>query len=370
MSLVTLTREEARRFARRALLLDEPVADTGAAVSHLGYVQIDPVNICGRMHDLILRNRVNGYREGGLMRFLHGENRVLAAAERAGFEHHLPATGILVAFPLSAWPFLVAAMHARSRPAGRWSGRLTPREREMAAMILRELAARGPLSSEELNDGRRGRRVWGAATLAKVTLQKLFFHGRVLIARRDGTGNRRLYDLPERVLPAEVLAQPDPGAAEVARWSVLTKLRQRRLALLTRRELPLVTDAVLPVAVEGCPLLHCLAGDAALLEQARRAPSPSDLRLLAPLDPLIYDRRVTRALWDFDYVWEAYTPAHKRVRAHYALPVLAGTKIIGDVEPKPNRKTRRLVLASKRVRRGQRVSAAVWELAGFLALRR
>jgi uncharacterized protein YcaQ len=370
MAPVTLTREEARRFARRALLLDEPAADVGVALTRLGYVQIDPVNICGRMHDLILRNRVIGYREGGLMQFLHGADGALAPAARPGFEHHLPATGILVAFPTTAWPYLLAAMRARSREAGRWSGRLTPREREMATVILRELTQRGPLSSEDLNDGRRGRRMWGAATLAKVTLQKLFFHGRVLIARRDGTGNRRLYDLPERVLPAAVLAQPDPGDAEVARWGVLTKLRQRRLALLTRRELPLVEDAVLPVVVEGCPLLHCLAEDAAVLEQARSTPAAPDLRLLAPLDPLIYDRRVTRTLWEFDYVWEAYTPAHKRVRAHYALPVLAGTELVGDVEPKPNRRSGRLVLASKRVRRGQRVSAAVWELAGFLRLKR
>lgn len=363
---LALTRDHARRFARRLLLLDQPVADIGTALTHLGYVQIDPVNICGRMHDLILRNRVAGYQEGGLMRFLHGDVATLDRSVREGFEHHLPSTSILVAFPNAAWPHLQAAMQERARRSGAWSGRLTPRERELARHILAELEARGPLSSEDIDDERKGRRVWGASTLAKATLQKLFFHGRVLIARR--ANHRRVYDLPSRVLPAAVLAARTPAPEDTARWLVLSKLRQRRLATLKRNEWPLVEDLVQPISVEGCPPLFCLREDVRTVDDPTASPTP--IRLLAPLDPLIYDRRVTRALWDFDYVWEAYTPAHKRVRGHYALPVLAGTEIVGDVEPKAVRRTGRLRLASKRVRRGHQVSAAVWELAQFLGLRR
>ncbi|MFI5336363.1 MAG: winged helix-turn-helix domain-containing protein, partial [Opitutales bacterium] len=66
-----LTPDHARRFHRRAVLLDAPVPDISAALAHLGYVQIDPINVCGRMHDLVLRQRVTGYREGGLHRYLH-----------------------------------------------------------------------------------------------------------------------------------------------------------------------------------------------------------------------------------------------------------------------------------------------------------
>src|SRR5690606_8020725 len=100
----------ARRFLRRVSGLDSPHADVGAALSHLGYVQIDPINICGRMHDLILRNRVVGYREGDLMRYLHGDPGPLRPERREAFEHHMPGTGILVAFPLEAWPYLAHAM--------------------------------------------------------------------------------------------------------------------------------------------------------------------------------------------------------------------------------------------------------------------
>ena len=129
LSALKLTPAEARSFVHRALLLVQPAPDLGAALAHHGYVQIDPINVCGRMHDLILRNRVVAYREGDLMRHLHGEPAApLAAVARTAFEHHLPSQqNILVAFPLEAWPHLHAANRARAGRAGTWSGRLDAR---------------------------------------------------------------------------------------------------------------------------------------------------------------------------------------------------------------------------------------------------
>lgn len=378
-----ISRETARRFHRRAVLLDGPVADVAAALAHLGYVQIDPINVCGRMQEHILRNRVVGYREGDLQRHLHGDGEILPAERRTAFEHHLPDSAVLVTFPVDAWPHLLGAMRARTRRSGAWSGRLTPRERELAERILGEIGERGALSSEQIEDGgRRGTQVWGQATLAKATLQKLFFHGRVLIARREN--NRRFYDLPERVLPAAVLARPEPTATETARWIVELKLQQRRLVMLKRDELPLVADIVQRVQVEGGAPLYCLREDVRWLDEVtiqaagagmvRAGAGGADGRgegpvLLAPLDPLIYDRRVTVRLWDFHYTWEVYTPAAKRVRGYYALPVLAGTELVGHVDPKADRAAGKLRVVSRRVQRGHRVAPAVRELALFLGLR-
>ena len=368
----------ARRFMRRALLLDGPVPSVAAALAHHGYIQIDPINVCGRMHDLILRNRVAGFREGDLMRYLHGDATPRPATARTAFEHHLPDRHILVAFPLDAWPHLLAAMRARTRRHGAWAGKLTPRERELVPSLLAEIAARGPLSSEDFeHDGRRARKVWGTFSLIKGILQKLFFHGRLLIAQRDK--NRRRYDLPERVLPAATLFLPEPSAVETARWSALLTLRQRRLAALKREELRHVHDEVQPVVVDGldCPKLYCLREDTAALSTASdlstlnpqlSTPAAAPL-LLAPLDPLIYDRRVTQRLWEFDYTWEVYTPAPKRVRGYYALPVLAGTELVGHVDPKADREAGRLRIVSRRVRRGYNATAAVRELGAFLGLR-
>lgn len=365
---ITLSPAHARRFALLALGLAEPHASVADALAHHGYVQIDPINVCGRMHDLILRSRTADYREGDLMRFLHGDAETLPAARRAAFEHHLPSTGILVALENAAWPYLQAAMRARSRRAGPWSGKLTAREAELTKRLLEELATRGPLGSESIDDPRKSTRGWGGATLAKATLQKLFFHGRVLIARREG--GRRLYDLPERVLPADVLARREVDADEVARWEATLKLRQRRLTTLKRTELAHVADLVRPVRVEGAPVLYALRSDAGLIERSAAEVGFPEARLLAPLDPLIYDRATTRALWGFDYTWEVYTPEHKRTRGYYALPLLSGDRLAGHVDPKADRKAGALRVVSREVARGHATAAslATKALAAFLAL--
>ena len=390
----------------RAQAVERPLPTVEAALHHLGYVQIDPLNICGRMHDLILRNRVVDYREGDLMRHVHGENEPAPAGDcrsppqrsdssdskrgrmpgattdsaaretrkpaeaRTAFEHHLPDTHLLVAFPLEAWPHLRAAMRERSRHTSAWSGRLTPTERQLAPRLLAEIAQRGPMSSDEFDDRRRAHRVvWGKSSLVKSTLQKLFFHGELLIAERDK--HRRRYDLPQRVIPAHIAAQREADPADTARWLVVLKLRQRRLATLKRAELPLVQDLVRPVSVPGCPPLYCLNKDVPVLDSAASAErDDAAVRLLAPLDPLIYDRRLTKQLWQFDYTWEAYTPAAKRVRGHYALPVLAGTELVGHVERKADRVAGKLIVASRSVRRGYSTTAPLDELAAWLGLRR
>ncbi|CAM2948509.1 DNA glycosylase AlkZ-like family protein [Rariglobus hedericola] len=369
---IKLSPGHARWFALHALGLVEAHASIAGVLAHHGYVQIDPINVCGRMHDLILRSRLSEYREGDLLRFVHGESASLAAEQRTAFEHHLPSTGILVVLENSAWPYLQVAMRARSRRAGAWSGKLTAREAELAPRLLAELSARGPLGSDMIDDPRAGVRTWGTATLVKATLQKLFFHGRILIARREA--GRRLYDLPERVLPAAVLRQGAASPDEVARWETLLKLRQRRLTPLKRGELAHVADLVQPIRVEGAPLLYALRSDAELIERAAggiTSAGAASARLLAPLDPLIYDRTVTRALWGFDYTWEVYTSPLRRRRGYYALPLLSGDALVGHVDPKADRKAGKLQAVSREVKRGYTKAAnvALKELARFLELR-
>lgn len=367
---VRVSPTEARLFLRRAHRVDSRLPGTAAALERHAYVQIDPLNVCGRMHDHILRNRVAAYREGDLMRHLHGGEDAarLGAGERVAFEHHLPSTHVLAAFPLEAWPHLQCSMRERARRPGAWLGRLTPREADLARLILKALEAGGPVGPQDFEDGRKARRVWGASSLAKTALQKLFSHGRILIAGRQA--NRRLYDLPERVLPAATLSRPASTPEEAARWIALSRLRQHRLAVLGRGEHPLVQDMAAAVHVEGCPPLHCLRDDLALLEGLRPdGPHAPETLLLAPLDPIIYDRRLTRLLWGFDYTWEAYVPAPKRTRGYYALPVMAGAELVGHVDLRADRGLRRLEVVSRAVRRGHRTAPAVAGLARFLGLR-
>ena len=353
----------ARRFQRRATGLDRPFPSVGAALDHLGFIQIDPMNICGRMHDLILRPRVAGYREGALHDHLY-------RGERPGYEHFLPGTGpVLAAFPIDAWPWLAARVRSRRLRPNRASPPLSSAHERLARHVLREIGRRGPLGSADFEHEQRTTNDWGGdGRLIKRVLDQLFAHGRILIAGRRHFHRR--YDLPERVLPAAVLRAPEPPPADAERWLTRLKLRQRRLVRLTPAERHRVADEVQAIEVPGCPPLFCLRDDLALLDACARpeADSPPP-RLLAPLDPLIYDRQLTARLWNFFYTWEAYTPAAKRVRGHYALPVLAGDELVGHVDPKADRAAGRLRVISRKVRRGHRVASALTELAAFLGLR-
>jgi len=354
----------------RALLLEQPAPDIATALDHHGFVQIDPINVCGRMHDLILRNRVTDYREGGLMSHIHGEGTSLPATSRLAFEHHQPATGNLVAFAHDAWPHLQREMQSRTHLKSAWCGRLTKAEQELVEPIFDAIREQGPIGSDTIKDTRKSKRTWGLATLPKSTMQKLFFHGRLLIAQRQGI--RRLYDLPERVLPPKILKLAEATHVDSERWEAKLKLRQRRLATLKRAELGAIEDLVQPVKIDDGPLLYCLLSDVPLFDQIQNPNSKIENhhpRLIAPLDPLIYDRRVTEHVWGFKYTWEVYTPAIKRVRGYYALPVLSKGELVGHIDPKADRKQGKLTIVSRRVKRGHPTISAVKQLARFLELR-
>ncbi len=363
---VHVTSEQARRLLLHAHGISNRFESVGAALAHHGYVQMDPINVCGRMHDLILRNRVPGYQEGGLLRHLHGTQ---GGVDRAGFEHYLPGRGVLAGFPTDAWAFLSATIHRRrERPV--FHGRpLSRSERTLAERILGEIAGRGPLTSDDIEHEGRTITAWGTdGRLAKAMLEHLFIHGRLLITTRRGF--RRVYDLPERVLPQAVLAAEPATEAASERWAVHLSLRQRRLVRLRAGDVTKVEDIVQPVRIDGQGPFYCLSEDVPSLDLAADDGGVDGRpRLLAPLDPLICDRRATKLVWSFDYTWEVYTPAAKRMRGYYALPVLSRGELVGHVDPRADREEGTLTVMSRRVKRGHAVAEAVRELARFLGLR-
>lgn len=367
----------ARRFALLSTGLVEPFPDVGAALDHHGFIQIDPINVCGRMHEHIARNRVRNYRQGDLHQHLHGITEdapvgtsLKPAEARSAFEHFHPGRLVLATFPAEAWPHLKPVMKRRSRFPGSWGGQLTADQRRLATRIIREIKTRGPLASEDIDHHATTHNGWTTARATKVVMDKLFAHGRLLIARR--LNGRRVYDLPENLLPAAVLRMRPPTARATARWLAELKLRQHRLVTLKRTEVPLVQHLIQPLELpDGGPVLYCLQDDLPRLEQARDGDInfPAEPRLLAPLDPLILDRVILQRLWDFDYTWEVYTPAAKRQRGYYALPVLAGDQFVGHVDLKADRKTGKLHVVGRKVRRGHRAAPAVRTLAHFLDLK-
>ncbi len=125
--------------------------------------------------------------------------------------------------------------------------------------------------------------------------------------------------------------------------------------------------------MRDAPPLYCLAEDAPLFAKIENRECENENLSahlpLAPLDPLIYDRRVTATLWGYDYTREVYTPPCKRTRGHYALPLRAGHEIVTHVDPKADRAAGRLRILARSVRRGHASAAAARSLAAFLGLK-
>ncbi|MCD6052364.1 MAG: hypothetical protein K0Q55_3782 [Verrucomicrobia bacterium] len=357
MNTFTATPEACRKFLRRVLHLDAPHLATDAAIRHHGYIQIDPIDVCGKMHDLILRNRVQNYQRDDLLKALYQRKN------RAFFEHYV---GVLVALPIEDYRYLLPGMKAR-RTSDRYSGALDADQKKLARKIIDRIRAEGPLSSSAFLDSGSSQTGWGSTgTLAKVTLDKLFFHGRLLITRRDNF--RRVFDLPERILPAAILESKPATPREIKRWLIQVRLRQRRLVTLNNAHAQLAKDFITKVKVADHAPVYCLKEDAELLQHAADLPEPSATpHLLAPLDPIIYDRKITRRLWDFDYTWEVYTPPAKRIRGYYALPILSGTRIIGHVDPKVDRENN-LLNARIVVEKGVDLTGVMKDYTKFLAM--
>jgi uncharacterized protein YcaQ len=357
-----LTAEQARRFLVRRHFLAPPRALPAKAesvlrvVRELGSVQFDPLEVTGaRNDDLVLAARIRNYRRGWMERWLYGP-----PPERQLFEAYNKSLNIL---PVEELPVhRVDWEHWRQRNGV--YHRLLKKHGDVAGAILRKLAREGPLPGSAFVE-RNGSRLhwgWGQITVARALLYGLFRTGQIGISRR--VGNIRVYDVMERLFPSELLQARLPDE-EVRRHQLLSRFRSVGLlglragaeiwsgtvpagerARLT--EVMVADGALRRVRVQGVrDERYILASDAPFLRGGTLR--KHEVALLAPLDPLVWDRELLRQLFDFDYVWEVYVPAKARKHGYYVLPVLWGDRLVARIEPRIDRKAGVLKVAPPRL---------------------
>lgn len=346
--LPQLSLGQARRIALGAQGLARP-RPTGpvserrllALAERLNLFQIDSVNVVARAHYLPAFSRLGSYPTALLDRAAWGKPRRL-------FEYWAHEASLL---PFDLHPLLRWRMARAERGDAGWKSLRTfvEERRGEAEAILARIAAEGPLAASDLEKGRTG---WWEWSGAKRVLEWLFWAGRITTATRRGSFER-VYDLPERVLPARIFALPTPKEAEAQR--ALLERAARAHGIATGRDLrdyfrlspgesspriaELVEEGVLqPVRVSGWRDTAYLHRDAA---RPRRAEARA---LLAPFDPLIWERSRAERLFGLRYRIEIYTPAEKRVHGYYVLPFLLGDRIAARVDLKADRKHSRLLV--------------------------
>jgi uncharacterized protein YcaQ len=374
-----LSAAEARRIALAAQGLADPKPvgridrrHLHRLVARVGAIQLDSVNVLVRSHYLPLYSRVGGYDRELLDR--------TAYQHRELFEYWGHAASLLPVElqPLFRW---------RMDEADAWEGmkRIAREHPGYVETVLREVADRGPIAAGELSEpGARGES-WGWGwSMGKQALEWLFYTGRLAAQRR---GNfQRVYDLPERVLPPEVLSAPTPPKDEAHRS--LLGLAARALGVATARDLafyfrltipevrPRIAELIeegnlSPVSVEGWE-------QPAYLVAGARLPRVVEARtLLTPFDSLLWERERNERLFGFHYRIGIYTPKAKRVHGYYVLPFLLGDELVGRVDLKSDRKNGTLLVQSAHSESGARATkladglrAELTALAAWLGLDR
>jgi uncharacterized protein YcaQ len=348
----TIPLAAARRIALAAQGFGQPRPDVALdrrhlrrVLGHVGLIQIDSVSVVARAHYMPLFSRLGAYPRPLLDDAAWSRRKLL-------FEYWAHEASLL---PLETQPLLRWRM-ARAEAGHGIYGGLARFGREQRAFIDTVLAAvrdRGPIAASEL-DGDKGAGGWWGWSDAKRALEWLFWAGLVTTATRRGF--ERLYDLPERVLPAAVLAAPTPAEADAHR--ALLSIAARALGIATASDLrdyfrlsPEDMKPRLPELVEAGELVPVTVPGwtqpAYIHTQARRPRRLAARALLSPFDPVVWERGRAERLFGFHYRIEIYTPAEKRVHGYYVLPFLLGDRLVARVDLKADKATGQLrVLAA------------------------
>jgi uncharacterized protein len=367
-----VSREVARRFMAirhffappRSLPADP--ASVMTVVDRIGSLQFDPLEVAGRNHDLVLLARIAGYRREWTDALLYEDRRLFEAYNKG-----------LSLLPTTELPFYRLTWDRFRSGHGAAVFRT---HSDLVQELLDGIRRDGPKSSIDHEAREAIDWYWRPTNQVRALLEALAQAGILGLVRRDG--NRRVYDLAERLFPAELLADRSKSPREQARHRLLSRYRAHGLLgrgggqaelwlglgratpdpkdadVPTRKELRAELEAeetLIPVAIHGVRGDRLiLAAEAGILDRAEQeiaagVDGPGGHRrsaaFLAPLDPFVWDRSFLRSCYDFDYLWEVYVPAKKRRWGYYVLPILYGDRLVGRIEPRIDRKagTRRIL---------------------------
>jgi uncharacterized protein YcaQ len=341
---VKLTAEQARRFfvARQFLAPARSLKGPKGVLEvfrRFGGVQFDPLSVAGRNHDLVLHARVGSY-EPAVADRLYRRRQIFEAYNKG-----------LSLVPTEEFPWF-------RRTVSRRSANLIAENKAVAKRVLERIRADGPLSALDFEREQGPTKDWfGMPTnTVRAVLEAYTVTGVLGLARREG--NRRYYDLIERLLPADVLARKVP-VVERLRHKMLSRYRAHGLLGMAGgndifgglgaakpdprfpgspgrtaiRQQLLDEGELVPVEIEGLRGKRLVLRDeVALLEAPPDAP-PS-VAFVPPFDPVVWDRPFLASLFGFDYVWELFFPPEKRRWGWYVLPILFGDRFVGRIEPR------------------------------------
>jgi uncharacterized protein YcaQ len=343
-----LTKTQARQIWLRAQRLEtsapfgEGPQATAAAVEHLGYVQIDTINVIERSHHHILWTRIPNYRRADL--------RQAQSVDRSVFEYWTHALSYVPARDLR---FFLPAMKRHKREGHKWLSSVKPAD---LRKVLRLIRRDGALTIRDIDDDvlTEKEHLWASRKPSKRALQLAFYIGVLTISERNGM--LKTYDLMARhfgwdrppkpasagettayLLDRALRAQGVVSLDSICHLDAPSKPSIRRLIQTRVRRNELV-----PVALEGAGKQEHWARPETL--EISDGGAFELVHILSPFDPLIIQRKRTELFFGYGHRFEAYVPREKRVFGYFALPVLVGENIVAAIDLKTDRKSRELLM--------------------------
>ena len=350
---IKLSRSQARRLMLKCLHLYPPRTLEGNEgvlkfVRSINSIQFDPLDKAGQNAALVLQSRVRGYQTKYLNQLLYTDRKLIDGWDRN-----------MCIFPVEDWPNFerLRKVYQERQFDNNHIG-------EVLQHVRNVLKREGPISSLELGLNKKIGWPWGPARIARAALESMYWCGELIIHHRSGT--RKYYDFSRKHIPQALLNGPDPNTtlADYHDWHVKRRIKSVGLCWalsgdvwlgiigLKSNELAesiarlLDKQEILEISVQGlrAPLYLSKQSEKELNEIQTISESLFEAAVIAPLDNLMWNRRLVRELFDFDYIWEVYKPAPKRRYGYYVVPILLGDRFIARFEPVRDSRNKTLII--------------------------
>lgn len=312
-------------------------------------IQFDPINVVGRNPDLVLQARVAEFKPALLDELLYQDRYLLDNWDK------------MASLSLAEdWPYFSRHRERMGEIFG------VPSEvvMSLAPVVIDQIKREGPQSSLDYKFEEKTDWAWGPTRVTRASLEGLYKMGRLGVHHR--VNNRRYFDLIERLLPDQLLEEPDPNHSleDYQRWHILRRIGAMGLAHLNageqwggmigikspqRREIVrelVAAGDLIEIAVEGLEgdVFYARRQDYQEIRKTLQSTPNPGAAFIAPLDNLLWDRKSLKKLFDFSYMWEVYKPVKKREYGYYVLPVLFGDQFVGRFDPAFDKKTGQLTI--------------------------
>lgn len=347
-----ITKKQAREFLLNYQRLMPKFTLTGKQgimdyFNQVGSIQYDPLSIIDLNPHLVLQSRIKDYNRSDLGDLLYQDRLLIDDWDKC-----------MSIYPLADWPYFKRYREKGFRVFGKEDLTNHPILDEIKAMIVKQ----GPISTKELDYKEKVNWFWQNTNIAKVALESMYYWGELIIHHKEGI--RKYYDLASKHIPENIYQQDDPNTTMEDFYKWILKRRIGSIGLLwdkpgdafigiyfmkskERKQAfqSLLQDGeIIQITIEDIDTpFYIQTSELHLLNQILQGLDyKKEVSFIAPLDNLIWDRKLIKALFNFEYTWEVYKPQQERQFGYYVLPVLYGDTFIARFEPKFNKKEQQL----------------------------